>query len=113
MITNTLLSHDLFKDNFLESLIFHIPHASTHIPVDLGQSLNKNLLQHEINLLTDWATDLIFEVPNTTQLLVKFSRIFCDVERLPDANEPMYVCGRGFFIPKQMLDKTFGKKTIL
>jgi N-formylglutamate deformylase len=100
MTKKNLLIYDLFKDDFLDSLIFHIPHASTHIPADLGESLNKNLLQHEINLLTDWATDSIFEVPGTTQVLAKFSRIFCDVERLPDADEPMYACGRGFFYTK-------------
>lgn len=100
MIGKNLLMYDLFKDDFLDSLIFHIPHASTYIPADLGKSLNKKLLQHEINLLTDWATDLIFEVPNTTQVLAEFSRIFCDVERLPDAEEPMYASGRGFFYTK-------------
>lgn len=100
MIGKNLLMYDLFKDDFLDSLIFHIPHASTHIPTDLGESLDKNLLQHEIHLLTDWATDEIFDVPKASKLIAKFSRIFCDVERLADADEPMYAYGRGFFYTK-------------
>jgi N-formylglutamate amidohydrolase len=83
------------KDIFKESLIFHIPHSSEIIPNYTG--FNTLLIQNEINLLTDFDTDLIFDVPNTKQLVANFSRIFCDVERLPDIEEEMFQCGRGFF----------------
>lgn len=83
------------KDVFRQSLIFHIPHSSVHIPFTNGFDLD--LIQNEINLLTDFDTDLIFNVPNTKQIITPFSRIFCDVERLPDEQEVMYQFGRGFY----------------
>ena len=70
------------KGIFTESLIFHIPHSSVHIPFTTGFEVS--LIQSQINLLTDVGTDLIFDVPNTERLVTPFSRVFCDVERLPD-----------------------------
>ena len=78
-----------------ESLIFHIPHSSVHIPFTTG--FEESLIQSQINLLTDIDTDLIFNVPNTERLVTPFSRVFCDVERLPDDEEEMFKSGRGFF----------------
>lgn len=86
------------KDVFRQSLIFHIPHSSEHIPFYDGYFLNK--IDNEINLLTDFDTDLIFDVPNTKKLVANFSRIFCDVERLPDNEEEMFQFGRGFYYTK-------------
>lgn len=83
------------KANLKESLIFHIPHSSIHIPFNTG--FDMNLVQSQINLLTDFDTDLIFDVPNTKKLITPFSRVFCDVERLPDEDEEMFKAGRGFF----------------
>ena len=83
------------KDILTESLIFHIPHSSIHIPFITGFEVS--LIQSQINLLTDVGTDLIFDVPNTEKLITPFSRVFCDVERLPDDDEEMFKSGRGFF----------------
>lgn len=83
------------KGIFTESLIFHIPHSSVHIPFTTG--FEQSLIQSQINLLTDVGTDLIFNVPNTERLVTPFSRVFCDVERLPDDEEEMFKSGRGFF----------------
>jgi N-formylglutamate amidohydrolase len=75
-------SKALFGDIFKDSLIFHIPHASTYLPFINGY--NMDLVENEINLLTDWATDKIFDVAGTKKLIAPFSRIFCDVERFED-----------------------------
>lgn len=83
------------RDILKESLIFHIPHSSVHIPFTTG--FDMNLIQSQINLLTDFKTDLIFDVPNAKKLITPFSRVFCDVERLPDEDEEMFKAGRGFF----------------
>jgi len=91
-------SHNLFKNEILSSLIFHIPHASTVIPIDINY--NEHLIQNELMLLTDYATDEIFNVSNTDKIIPNFSRIFCDVERLPDNIEPMFQYGRGFYYTK-------------
>jgi N-formylglutamate amidohydrolase len=85
----------LFGDFFKDSLIFHIPHASTYLPFTNGY--NMDLVENEINLLTDWATDKIFDMAGTKQLIAPFSRIFCDVERFEDDFEELYKVGRGFF----------------
>lgn len=83
------------KDILTESLIFHIPHSSLHIPFTTGFEVS--LIQSQINLLTDVNTHLIFDVPHTEKLITPFSRVFCDVERLPDDEEEMFKSGRGFF----------------
>jgi N-formylglutamate amidohydrolase len=57
-----------------------------------------DLVENEINLLTDWATDKIFDVVGTKKLIAPFSRIFCDVERFEDDFEELYKVGRGFFL---------------
>jgi N-formylglutamate amidohydrolase len=77
----------------ISPLILHIPHASTKIPSYEGYC-DIALLQHEIDLLTDWYTDLLFDCPNTVPVVAPFSRVFCDVERFRnDADEPMALKG--------------------
>lgn len=85
----------VFSDKIKESLIFHIPHSSTHIPFYAG--FNLDLLKSEMIKLTDWATDEIFNIVDADMLITPFSRLFCDVERLPDNQESMFDVGRGFF----------------
>lgn len=46
---------------------------------------------------TDWATERIFDVEGVARLVTPWSRLFCDVERLPDEQEPCYKQGRGFY----------------
>jgi len=89
------LQKALFNYDFKNSLIFHIPHSSTYIPIETGFKMN--LIESEISLLTDWKTDEIFNVIDTKKLVTPFSRIFCDVERFPDELEELFKVGRGFF----------------
>ena len=79
----------------LDSFVMHIPHAAVHLPSMEGflpEKVEENLL-----LLTDWATDRIFDVGGVEKIIAPFSRLFCDVERFEDAEEPMVEVGRGFF----------------
>jgi N-formylglutamate deformylase len=83
------------KDNY----IFHIPHAHIEIPDTTGYNLD--LVDQEILKLTDWATDLIFNVDGIDKIATPFSRVYCDVERFSqDADEPMFACGRGMYYTK-------------
>jgi len=80
-----------------ESLLFHVPHASTEIPFHDGYT-RPELIQGEIDKLTDWYTDKIFHVDGVTALKAPCSRVFCDMERfVPDENEPMAAKGMGFY----------------
>jgi N-formylglutamate amidohydrolase len=85
----------LFKGDILDSFILHIPHASTYIPNLEGFVLDK--VEENINLLTDWSTDKIFDVDGIEKIVTPYSRLFCDVERFEDESEPMVNVGRGFF----------------
>jgi len=85
----------LFNKNIKDTFIFHIPHSSTKIPFNTG--FNVDVMQKEIDLLTDWATDKIFDGADIIKIVPQFSRVFCDVERLKDEDEEMFAKGRGFF----------------
>jgi N-formylglutamate amidohydrolase len=96
---DTLNQIDLFSDKPFDNneLIFHIPHSSSIIPDKIGY-VSDELIAIEIQKLTDWHTDIIFNVENTTKLIADFSRVYCDVERFEnDLFEPMSKFGRGFF----------------
>src|SRR5690554_3090818 len=94
-MANTLSALNLFKDEIKSATLIHIPHSGTHIPT--FESMNEEIAKKEIELLTDWATEEIFDIKECAQLVVPFSRVFCDVERLPDEQEMMYKKGRGFY----------------
>jgi N-formylglutamate amidohydrolase len=98
---------DLFKSEIKSSLIFHIPHSRTLIPDYSGFDLT--LIDNEIQLLTDHATEDIFNIPDTNKIVFPFSRIFCDVERLPDDQEEMEKFGRGFYYTKTDSEKELRK----
>jgi N-formylglutamate amidohydrolase len=89
---------DFFEKEFRAASIIHIPHSSTEIPTCEGMELT--VIDQELHLLTDWATEKIFDISGCTKIITPFSRLFCDVERLPDADEPMYQKGRGFYYTK-------------
>ena len=100
MLQKALLAEtafDLDGQLTLAELVLHVPHASAHIPDLAGYVVPAGRVQQEVARLTDWYTDELFAVPGATALVAPFSRVFCDVERLPDAQEPMYAAGRGFF----------------
>lgn len=65
------------------NIILHIPHSSPFIPSFDGYLVEKQLLEQEVNLLTDWFTDELFDQP-LQRIVTPFSRIFCDVERFED-----------------------------
>lgn len=79
----------------MQSTILHIPHSSTHIPSMQGFVLDA--VGPNLAMQTDWATDRIFDLDGLTRLVTPWSRLFCDVERLPDQVEPLYMDGRGFY----------------
>lgn len=66
-----------------QNIVLHIPHSSTVIPITDGYVDEDAEIQHEINLLTDWFTDELFDLP-FLKVVAPFSRIFCDVERFDD-----------------------------
>lgn len=77
------------------SVVMHIPHASTHLPSLEGFVLDAII--PNMARQTDWATDKIFDVEGVAQIVTPFSRLFCDVERLRDEDEPQFKRGRGFY----------------
>ena len=81
-------------------VILHIPHASTKIPPAIaGQFiLTPSELKHEINRLTDHATDRIFAeaFPAAVPVVFPVSRLVVDPERFPDdSQEEMASVGMG------------------
>lgn len=98
---NTILGIDLFNESFDESLIFHIPHSSYYIPLEYRKDfISEDLIESENNKLVDHATDRIFNTNKGQTHTFKYSRIFCDVERLNDEDEPMFKFGRGICYTK-------------
>jgi N-formylglutamate deformylase len=93
--TSSTLMSDLFLDDFKNQIILHIPHSKTDIPIKEG--FNIDFIESETKLLVDHATDKIFNLPNVDSIVFEYNRIFCDVERLEDKNEPLFEKGRGFY----------------
>jgi len=75
------------------NVLLHIPHSSTEIPSWQKYEIDPI---DEITLLTDWASEEIFNLPYYEQIIFPYSRVFCDVERFA-SNEPMEEVGMGFF----------------
>lgn len=67
----------------MNPIILHIPHSSSHVPFYDGFVVEKQAILDEINLLTDWFTDELFNLPYP-KIVTPFSRVFCDVERFED-----------------------------
>ena len=85
----------IFSEDIKKASVIHIPHSSKFIPNFTGYNID--LIEKELELLTDHDTDVLFNVKNVQKIKANFSRIFCDVERLPDNEEEMFKFGRGFF----------------
>lgn len=82
------------------SMVVHVPHAGTALPDDVraGIVLDDEALTAELVALTDWHTDRLVDVPaavrtGATAIVNRVSRLAVDVERLPDAREPMAAKG--------------------
>jgi N-formylglutamate amidohydrolase len=71
----------------MPELILHIPHSSTYFPNKDGFIIDQKKLNGEIQLLTDWHTEDLFESNKDVSIIAPFSRIFCDVERFADDNQ--------------------------
>ncbi|TXD82145.1 N-formylglutamate amidohydrolase [Subsaximicrobium wynnwilliamsii] len=98
---HTLLGMNSFSDEIEDSYIFHIPHSKTEIPDKFKSDfVSAELMENEIKLLTDFATDEIFTIGSLSKVVFPYSRIFCDAERLDDENEVMFEYGRGFYETK-------------
>lgn len=98
LMINTLLATDLIADVIEGQTILHIPHSKTEIPFYDG--FNMDYVENETKLLVDHDTDKIFDIPNVEPLIFEYNRIFCDVERLDDEDEPLFEVGRGFYYTK-------------
>lgn len=66
-----------------ESTIIHVPHASVSIPDEYKSSFCAEKVQREIDTMTDWFCDELFEC-GAEQLIFPVSRLVCDVERFRD-----------------------------
>ena len=44
-----------------EMTIIHIPHASVYIPEEYKDSYRPKVLRHEIDVMTDWFCDSLFD----------------------------------------------------
>jgi N-formylglutamate deformylase len=99
---------NIFREDLKEAILLHIPHSSLIVPDISGYDMEK--LKREIELVTDHNTDEIFNIEGITKVCAEFSRCFCDVERLDDANEEMYSLGRGFFYTKTDNGEIFRKE---
>ena len=100
-IKNNILDTKLIREEYISSLITHIPHSSLVIPNVDNYLISEEELDKENLKLSDVGTNTLFNLgPYVTSLVFQYSRLFCDVERLPDADEEMFEFGRGFFYTK-------------
>jgi N-formylglutamate amidohydrolase len=80
-------------------IVLHIPHSSTVIPFTAGFVADKAMIRNELEKLTDWYVDELFDQNGPfIPVITPFSRIFCDVERFRnDEDEPMAKFGMGVY----------------
>jgi len=74
-------------------MILHIPHSSTN-------TIGRDIEQRDIDELTDWYTDKLFEHPNSDRVVFNVSRFVCDVERFLDDQELLEKVGHGICYKK-------------
>ena len=80
-------------------MILHIPHSSTIIPKAYKDKINVS--KEDINMLTDWYTDELFDYERASTLVFPYSRLFCDVERFRDnKREINFKTGQGVVYTK-------------
>lgn len=76
-------------------MILHIPHSSIYMP-DTFKILEGVSLEQELQRMTDWFTDELFDFDKAKKLIFPYSRLYCDVERFrADRDEPMAKKGMG------------------
>ena len=90
----------------MQDIIFHIPHASKHIPDEhlSDFKLSPEELGHELLMMTDAYTDELFSscaLPEDKIIEFPASRLLVDVERFHnDSEEPMSQQGMGMIYVK-------------
>ena len=78
-----------------EMTIIHIPHASVYIPGEYKDSYRPKVVRHEIDVMTDWFCDSLFDC-GAERIVFPVSRLLCDVERFrDDGEETMAAVGMG------------------
>ena len=86
-----------------KKIILNVPHASDKFPKkEKSRYINQRKLKKDINFYTDWFLDKVFS-PKTNKkhiavLIYKYSRFYCDVERL--INDPLESRGEGIVYTK-------------
>ena len=79
-----------------DSVVFHIPHASTFIPPEYLDDFYENVLTKNLRHMTDWYTDELFDFGFGERIVFPVSRLVCDPERFrEDENEEMSQIGMG------------------
>ncbi|MBT4561258.1 MAG: N-formylglutamate amidohydrolase [Planctomycetes bacterium] len=79
--------------------ILHIPHASRVIPerVRADMCIDRHRLEWQLDLITDHATDALFQSSYARRVVAPLSRLAVDCERyIDDECEPMSQHGMGF-----------------
>jgi len=74
-------------------MILHIPHSSVN-------TLGRNIEKFDIDYLTDWYTDELFQHTDSDRVVFDISRFVCDVERFTDDKEEMVKVGHGISYTK-------------
>ena len=64
-----------------ESVVFHIPHASTRIPLEYRGDFIEGVLPDNLRHMTDWYTDELFDLGFGERIVFPVSRLVCDPER--------------------------------
>jgi len=103
-----------FKDEIKEMFLFHIPHSSIQIP-DKSTFICEDKMETQINLLTDWETEKIFNVDGIDRIVCEWSRVFCDVERF--IKDDLEEVGYGLYYTQTDSGETFrnlnGKQKVI
>lgn len=78
-------------------LVLHIPHSGRSVPSAVADQFPyPELLQKNINALTDWFTDDLFNLPGASAVCTPISRVVLDTERfVDDTQEPAARVGQG------------------
>jgi len=91
-------------------VVVHVPHASIEIPEEYKKSifLSDTQLRREICRMTDAFCDELYNAPDfPVQIVAKYSRFVCDVERFRDDNlESQAKLGQGLMYTRT----SFGKR---
>lgn len=92
----------------MDNIILHIPHASLHLPTDFWRDItvDKEIIERELRFIADYKVDELVKNIDSHKIITKYSRLYCDVERLRDDEaEPMTKLGMGICFQKVIRTK--------